>query len=296
MDDSTKRQFIRDCKLPITITEEPYFSYFLDLYEEHYKSRTLYDLFLADIKQLGGLEPFLEHAKKVRHNAIDFISERESYLRLKNGENMNFNTGLFSQKCRLYNQSNIGKTFVSIDLVKANVQALNFYDKDILGNSDTYFDYISKFTDSEFFKQSKQIRQIIFGSLSPKRQQKIQKHIMCNILDKLISLGFDKDKIYSSSADELVFELKDLPQNIAFSEKLFPDFKLHIETFVLTGIREDIPVFFKCFLNKEGLEIKGGSNKYMPEVIRYLKGEPLQEYDLYFNDDGRVAKYLKPYI
>ena len=34
-----KRRFIKDCSLPIALTDEPYFSYFIDLYDEAFSTK-----------------------------------------------------------------------------------------------------------------------------------------------------------------------------------------------------------------------------------------------------------------
>ena len=297
INDSTKRQFVKDYKLPIQVVQEPYFSYFLDLYENEYKSRTRYQLLVETINHYGSLDAYLNVFHEVRKNAIDFIEAQPAYKELSKDKLEAFNIKDFSRKNNLYNQNNANKTFVSIDLVTANVQSFNLYDKSILGYSETYNDFISKFTDSEYLKGSKQIRQVIFGSLSPKKQQIIQKFIMVKVRNSLIKLGLNPNDIQASSPDELVFELDNLKNFSEFlNDESLKDFKFHIEVFTLENIREDIPTFIKRFKNKEGFEIKGGNNKHMAEIFKYVKGIEHNPYDLVFFDEGRIAYYSEKLI
>ena len=297
INDSTKRQFVKDYKLPIQVVQEPYFSYFLDLYEEDYKSRTRYQLLVDTINHYGSLDAYLNAARKVRENAIDFIEDQPAYKELSKDKLESFDINNFSRKNNLYNQDNAGKTFVSIDLVTANLQSFNLYDKSILGESETYNDFISKFTDSEYLKGSKQIRQVIFGSLSPKKQQRIQKFIMVKVRNALVKLGLNPNDIQASSPDELVFEYHQLENFLEFTNnEEIKDFKFHIEVFTLENIREDIPTFIKRFKNKDGFEIKGGNNKHMAEIIKYVKGLEHHPYDLVFFDEGRIAHYSEKLI
>jgi len=297
INDETKRQFIKDYELPSQVVQEPYFSYFLELYEEDYKSRTRYDLLIKTVENLGGLKEFISASRKAREQAIDFIADQHGYKELVNDKLEHLNSSTFSRKENLYNQDNVGKTFVSIDLVKANVQALNFYDKSILDDSENYKDFISKFTDLEYLINSKQIRQVIFGSVSPKKQQKIQKFIMGLVRDSLVRIGLNPDDIKASSPDELVFEHCHLENFESFvDDETLSDFKFHVDVFELENIRSDIPTLIKRFKNKDGFEIKKGNNKHMAEIIKHVKGIELHPFDFVFFDEGRIATYSKRLI
>lgn len=296
IDETTRRQFVRDYKLPIQIVKDGYFEYYLELFQEHFKSQSRYDLMLETVNFFGSLEAFNNEAKRIRHEAIDFVRANEVYAQLEKDKLTSYDCK-FEYKINLYNQLNIGKTFVSIDLVKGNVQALNFYNKEILGNSDTYEDFMKKFTEHEYFIKSKQIRQVIFGNLLPKKQQKIQKFIMGIIRDELIKNGMNENDICASSPDEIVFELdafKDF-QKVLDSD-IIKALNLHVEIFKLEKISDDVEGFIKVFQNKEGIELKKCNAKFMPEIIKFLKKEPLNEKDLCFFDEGRIAQYSQPLL
>lgn len=63
----------------------------------------------------------------------------------------------------------------------ANFNALKFYDPSIVLNSANWIEFVSKFTELEYFKRSKYFRQIVFGHLNPKKQATISKFITSEI-------------------------------------------------------------------------------------------------------------------
>lgn len=297
LDHGTRRQFVKDYKLPIQVVQDPYFDYYLDLYEDQFKTRTRYNLLIKTIEQYGSLDAYLKESRRVREEAIDFIKNQDAYNTLAQDRLDHLDLSNFARKSNLYNQLNVGKTFVSIDLVTANVQAFNFYDKAILDNSPDYKTFLSKFTDQEYFFNSKQIRQVIFGNLLPKKQQKIQQFIMLKVLNVLVDMGLDKKAIEASSPDELVFELKELPNYQDFlNAPELQDFNFHVDVFELDNIHEEVEVLIKRFKNKDGIEIKSTNSKHMAEVYKHIVGLPPHEYDTIFFDEGRIAKYLEPLL
>lgn len=295
IDLSTRRQFVRDFKLPIQIVEDGYFEYFLDLYQEHYGARDKYNLLIETIESFGSLEDFIEESKRIRKEAVDFIKSQPAYSDFESDKLTEYRSD-FKQRINLYNHTNSDKEFVSIDMIKGNIQSLNYFDKNIL-QANTYEEFMSKFTKHEYFVKSKQIRQVIFGNVSPKKQQNIQKFIMNLVKSKLIEQGLKEEDIFAASSDELVIDgrFANLCKEIMKSEDM-TSFDFHLDVFKLEEIKADLPVFIKRFKNKNGVEIKMGNGKYMAEVVKYIKQEPLTDYDLYFFDEGRIAKYLEPII
>lgn len=297
IDESTKRQFVRDFKLPIQIVKDGYFEYYVDLFQEQYQSKDKFELLKETVKIVGGLEAFQEESRRVRHAAIDHIANKDIYKELSNEKLSNFSSS-FKYKTNLYNHDNVGKLFISIDLVKGNFQSLKFFNPELVDNAKNYDEFLSQFTDLEYLKKSKQIRQVIFGNLLPKKQKKLQEYMMGVIKECLILSGLEEDMIKATSPDEIVFEIEDVDDFKKYEEILkqekIAQFDIHFEVFKLEEIKEDLDCFLKVFQNKDGFEIKKGNMKYMPELIKYLKKEPLNELDLYFFDEGRIACYNEP--
>lgn len=298
--DTAKRQFIKDNGLKIPVVEEPHFSYYLDLYEQKFSSRTLYQIYLDSIKNAGGSDQFLKSMRKTREKIIDDVKSNEKYQEFLLCDMSQFDLNNFTTKDSLYNHTNTGKVFVSIDLVEANFQALNAYDKTIL-NADSYEELVSRYTKNEFFKNSKQIRQVIFGDLNAKRQMKIQKYIMSLVKNVLINNGIKEENIKACSPDEIVFSLQDeyTDETHQYLKSLIKDetiskYKFHLNVFKMEELKKDLSVFVKRYLNKDGYSIKRCSSTNYAEVYKFIEGLPVNELDRSFMYEGRLVYFKDP--
>ena len=80
MTSSLKKRFVKDHKLPIAIFKEPYFSYYLDIYEDLFKSQTLYNEFVSVVLKFGGESGFFEESKRIQNEIISDIGETHAYF------------------------------------------------------------------------------------------------------------------------------------------------------------------------------------------------------------------------
>ena len=212
------KRFISDYKLQIPLINEKYFFYHLGLYQEDYNSLEYYFELLDMIgKKYGGdCNKFLEDYYNVRDKIITTIVESEAFQKF-NTMDMN----VFTIKDRpnitsdnIYNNDNIGKFFISIDLKKANFQTLRNIDKDIVFGADTYEEFIGKFTDLDYIKESKHARQVIFGKCNPKRHITAEKYFIMQIYKKVIEqFPYLSDKCVSLSNDGMIFNVDFLRYN-----------------------------------------------------------------------------------
>jgi len=158
------KRFVKDFSLPIQILQNPYFEYYKNLYDNVYNSNEKYKLFQNTVNTLGSIEQFFSKTKRVLDSIIDEISILEVYKKFNTDILEDYNVKLNIPKQDIYNQSNDGRYFLSIDLKKANYNALKFYDKGLVLDTNNYNEFISKYTDLEYIKQSKYIRQVIYGN------------------------------------------------------------------------------------------------------------------------------------
>lgn len=252
-------RFVKDYNIPIQITYSRYFWYFLELYEDDYSSYTKFESLIKEIKEKYNSDEdmFLKEYYKVRNEIIETINNSQSYQNFNNMDmnvfNKNKNYGI--SKNDVFKENNIGKNFLSIDLTKANFQALKFVDKNIVLGCENYEDLISKFTDSEYIKGSKYLRQVIFGKLNPSRHITVEKHITCLIMETLSNKGYLSELTpVSISNDEIVFE---------FNEKIFQYIKNNEELLSYTKIIHDL-IYDKL----DGIE-----TKVIPFSLRGIKFE-----------------------
>ena len=313
------KRFISDYKLQIPLINEKYFFYHLALYQEDYNSLEYYFELLDMIgKKYGGnCNKFLEDYYNVRDKIITTIVESEAFQKF-NTMDMN----VFTIKDRpnitsnnIYNNDNIGKFFISIDLKKANFQTLRNIDKDIVFGADTYEEFIGKFTDLDYIKESKYARQVIFGKCNPKRHITAEKYFIIQIYKKVIEqFPYLSDKCVSLSNDEMIFKVDFLRYNDKFTcFSLKKDiqtiakeigFDVHVEFFHLKGynlvFKESRSIrktfFMKDYFCTDGkFKMIGVPLQYHSIAYKLYKGKELSESDYHFDYEGMDARFCEEF-
>ena len=312
-------RFVSDYKLPIQMTDEKYFFYYLDLYEKEYQSRTKYDK-LCDIIEKeydGSPNKFLYDYYHIRDVIITTVENSDAYKKFNE-----MDMSIFSIKDKLnitsnniYNETNVGKAFISIDLKKANFQALKYVDPKIVLNSETYQEFIGNFTLSEYVAESKYTRQVIFGKLNPKRHIAVEKFITHKIYDFLKNTCGLPYKCVSISNDEIIFDLGKFGKMYIDEifgavdkanecEKSINDslgFEVNVEMYVLHKVQLCCDKFKRsCYYYKEYITPNKVNGKlvcvpsnYFPIVYKLFNGLALKEEDYHFDYEGLDCKYCE---
>ena len=306
-------RFVKDFKLPIQVLSEPYFLDRLILFNDKFKSYEKYVNTISFIeKRFGGdSSKFLEEYYKVRNDIIESILANEAYKK--------FNTSLeeiskYSIKDRkfpkkdIYTEDTVKKNLLSIDLSKANFQAYNFHDRNILFNSDSYEDFLSKYTDMDYFKESKYTRQVIFGKLNVSRNITIQRYMMSLIYDLIKSeIIKDSTDLISLTNDELVFEIKDnsfiTEENISSIVNLVKDklnFIVKANFISLDTVKfkrqnvSTLTIYVKKNLLTNIEDFCCVPMAYAAQIYRKLLYNRVTENDLVFDYEGNLSKFLQP--
>lgn len=212
----------------------------------------------------------------------------------------------------IYNELNVGKCFLSIDLKKANFQALHNFNPEIVMGCDNYEDLMDYFGGDDYFKHSKYTRQVIFGKLNPKRTIQYEKYLIKQLFqeskNEILKFLYDNTKLVSVKTDELIFHITD--ENI-ISKINLTDLKkeiknnnnldVHVEIFTLYRIVSEnhnnviVDGYKKVFYNdKNRYDLKNVSSIFFPQIYSFANGLEINEYDLYFNAEGQVAKFCNP--
>lgn len=310
---SLKKRFVSDMNLPICIFDEPYFTYFINLYENNLQSLTKWNSLCELIKNSfkNNTDLFLKEYYRVRDEIITDILNSDSYKEFNNMDMSMFATKKYGfSTSNIYNEANNNRKFISVDLKKANFQALRLVN---VIDDKNYFDFLSHYTDIQYIKDSKYTRQVIFGKLNAKRQITVEKYIISLIYERLSSLDWFKemiDKVESFASDEIVFSVKknvdDYTVNFVINDlSLYIQKELgystDVEYFVLTMHKfytyknDQLNVFKKHFLNIEkDDEILTVPMFYYAQVYKLLNNLPIEENDLLFNMEGQIAKFLNP--
>lgn len=311
------KRFVSDYKLPIQIINEDLFYYSLITLGAIPKWAELKKL--VKDKFSNNNDEFLEEYYKIRNNIITSVLNNEAYQKFNTmlmDKYQNFSKEANISSKNIYNQENVGKNFISIDLKKANFQVLNKVDKNILFNSDTYEDFIGKFTDLSYVKNSKYTRQVIFGKLNPSRHITIEKYYTLKIYELLRDkFELTKDwKITSVSNDEVVYEInvmdesseiEDVASQIETLIKEKLGLIVHIEYFKLKGFElcyksTESPKFTfysKVFINNEGdYKLISVPLPYYLITRKLYKGITPLEKDYHFNYEGCDCKFNEEFI
>lgn len=304
--DKNKR-FVKDYNLPINIFNEEMFSYYRKLYKDFwpFEAESLMEDEL--IKFNGNINAWLENYSKLRDTIINELENSDNYKNF-NSCNMsqydipNLNVGERS----LYIEENDGGIFISIDLKKANFQALKY--AKVLNDTD-YTSFIKRFNGSDYFAGSKYLRQVIFGKLNPKRQIKVEKYLIYQAHEMFLNF-IDGFTLYSINSDELVYKVNNksklpLKEELRLFENLVKA-KLGIEVRVELVTIKRLPIVnsngnkVEAYVRKNiitGKEVlKKASTTFYPQIYKLWKGLNINDNDLTFYFEDQLAKFNNPLI
>lgn len=300
-----RRRFIKDYSLPIALTDEPYFSYFVNMYDESFDVKKKLLTFMEIVNKFESEEEVLNYLQSITDGIINDIKTKPEYL-----EFLKTDMNKYSVKNKkhypsssIFKSCHTGKELISIDLSKANFQAMNYFNTKIL-DAETYREFLLKYTNYEYTLNSKYIRQIIFGNLNNGRLDTIEKYMIYQIVTELEPKGFE---ILLVTTDEIVLEGNSdvYKQCIEITNSL--PFNVAVEHFVLKQLKnEDNHQPFKSdkFFVKEFIaytddkklpfEIKATDATFYPQFFKLITKQPINENDLVFINEGFVASYKNP--
>ena len=303
--DSLCRRFISDNNLQFQFVDYNHFNYCINLFGKKHD----WDALLEVIKERFDNNPnkFLDEYYQLRDKIItDFLDKKEYKFF---NEEMNLNDFALDKDSRnitsnnIYNRENLGKTFLSIDLKKANFQTMKHISSSMVNNRATYEDFIGDYTDLDYIKNSKYTRQVVFGKLNPKRQITCEK-FFTNEIRKLIETEIYamSGKIVSMSNDELVYEITtpekindNLIQKLVEKIKSITDFTVHADLFKLNGYEFQFMETGACKFTFFEKVFSDGSKKlisvpmpFYKMVYKLMNNISLEDEDYLFEYDKNV--------
>ena len=315
--DCLKKRFCSDFKIPITIFDEDIFDWYVGFYQHGFKSKELWDKTCGIIDKMqyqSNINNFLDEYKTNREKLIQWILRNDKFLKFsqdpdfRNKYNIPREETKNVSKSNIYNEENVGKWFVSLDLKKANFQVLAKI-TGLLGMNDNepvekiYKDWIKDVccpnSDMLWYMfNSKYTREVILGKCNPSRQIKMETWIIWNIW-KNIDQKFknNKLKLVQIGSDEIIAEI--LP-GCNLYEFISDDFKKQIpcntklEVFNLrewiwetyngseVKIYERLPLISSIRFDMS--HFKGIQKQYMPQIYENIFdiGPDKKERDLMF--------------
>ena len=286
---SLRRAFIKDYNIPISITKSPYFEHQLEFLDKQYNTIEKANLLNDAIEKLGNENELMKYMKTTREKIIDYIKNNKEYNSFT-CSGLNFSNLDIKTTKNIYNLENIDVNLISIDLKSANFQTFSLLRPKLVDNCNTYDEFISKFTDIEYFKKSKKNRQIIFGNLNPKRQRREIKGIM-NHVYHYISSQNPSIRPHMFSSDEMVFFKKGFDLGYLSEIPYITAIKVNMEEFVLEQVKMNISNAFLKRFGDGSFDLKCCQGNYTIEVLRHIYDEEIHPYDRVFFNDGRICEY-----
>ena len=316
------RKFINDFNLPLQVVQEPFFHERLTLLEEEYGAQTKYLTLSETLRDHFDSKPgkFMEYGHSLADKIIGSIINSDAYkenfikelpvkkevddfLRIAKDNNL-------GMKKKLYTQEQDGCMFVSFDMKTANFQLMKYICPALVKDEKSYENFISRFTDIDYFKVAKGLRQAIFGKINPQDVSNAEFIKSCEFaLSMVDSLAKRKYEPYSLNNDEVIFKfkateeefLKDAqnsltslvsPEGIVFRVEKF---KLHSRKFQLATSEQELCVFEKeDILKPDKRKIFCCPATYYPQVYKLLHGLEIKENDLVFYYEHELCKFLNP--
>jgi len=305
-----RRRFIKDYDLPFNLIHSPYFEERLELAEHDYFAKTKYHnlLTLIDERFDGKVSKFLEEYENVKSNIIKTVQNSEAYKDfISNDKFLIRDIKLICPNRNLYTNEQDGCLFVSFDMKKANFQTLKYANPSIVYDTKTYEEFIGKFTDLEYFKESKYTRQRIFGELNPKRTMALEQYITNEFAKEYKQrMGIYGFVPFSLKNDEIIFkfegneeQFKDfhINPNIEYNGIIYKvsKFKLHARQFKLATSSSILTVYEKeDYLDAHRRILKAVPATYYPQVDKLLRGEKINDSDLKFYYEHEICSFDYP--
>lgn len=265
------KRFVSDFDFPVSMVNDyRMFCYQLELYEPELKTLTRWKELQQMIKERfgGDTDAFVEYYNKVRNDIIMKTYESAAYQEFNNMDMNRFSVKDRPQvsKNNVYNCENDGKMFLSVDLRRANFQALKYVNRRIFNGAQTYEEYVGQFTDLDYLKTSKYTRQVIFGQLNPSRHTTVEQYLINQVYKTMLTLDYlpfnASTGLVSMSNDELVFIIDRLYNPKSYSECIVQDIKtktgldVHVDAYELHGyaLVSDSNCTHKEFFVKKDIE------------------------------------------
>lgn len=303
-----RRRFCKECGIPINIYDEPYFSDRIALYDRIMGTMKDWNIFLEALGNYDTEQDFYEDYKKTKEQVIYYLKNNPGFNTFCQEDMNQFtirNNTYTSHD--VYKDPNIGLWFFSIDMVKANYTALRFYDPSIFNHTDTWEEFLSQFTENQHFIESKYMRQVIMGALSPGRQTTYEKYLMDQIVTRLAEEYGKQIECFTN--DEIVIRIDSVSEPESIKKIMMPfmesGIKLRGTLFQLEknvglsgytlniyeSLDEDMFIGNKS-READLTKFKGLTAIDYPYRLRNLYGEELTESDKVFSFNGRLAKYI----
>ena len=296
------KRFVKDESLPIQLLKEPYFSYFINLYDKDFNTVKKYSDLCDAIRAFGSEDRFLQEYHDVRDKVIISTKALPSYAEYTKYDMSRFDIDVpvlpNAHKTDVYKMTNVGQRFISIDMRKANFQVMKLFFPGIVRNADTYEDFVRMFTDMEYFITSKYTRQVVFGNMIPERQTKMQKYCMKQIFNLLVrEYQIPVEAFAVFTFDEIVLRRDVIDESTVqrliegAEKKILAELHISVRVKPFTLRSVGGKEFYVNELENGGVEFKKAPSIFFPQIYKKYYGMELNDNDLMFYHERFMAKF-----
>jgi hypothetical protein len=296
-----KKRFCKDCNLPINLFDEPYFTQRLKALDVQFDCVKKFDTFCADLEKYDTEQEYFEYYNTVKDSVINMIKDNTEYMKFLNDDFADVRVvtkNITLGNKNLYIEGNQDKTFISIDMKKANFSALRHYSPAIFKNVETWEQYIGFFTPSEHIRNSKYIRQVILGACNPKRQITYERYLMTMLYLHIKNELDGKVSFYSLGNDEIIISVagtsvsaKEIKAAIATCPQKIGEL-VRFEMFDLQKVG-DYGWMKVIYDEPERVEFKTINADIYHQIVKHYWNMPITEDDLVFRYNGVLARFLE---
>lgn len=296
-----KKRFCKDCGIPMAVYDNPYFMQRLDILDCLYQCRVKFELFCFGLGRFENEQEYFEYYNEVKDKVIVDIHNQPDYIDFVNTVcrcNPNY------PKKNLYSDLNDGKWFVSLDMKKANFSVLRYWSKSIFNDCETWEEFMRQYTGSGHIVESKYVRQVILGACNPGKQIKYEHFLMNDLLDYMLPKLNDNYEVYSLGEDEIILSLNSKEKFYDVYDEIKQAIcKNDISSFIRVSVFRLEKIagtdgWLKCIYSENGdcdkVDFKCINSEIFHQVIKYYTFQEIEDDDLVFYHNGRLAKFLEP--
>eukprot|EP01127_Copromyxa_protea_P023421 TRINITY_DN874_c0_g1_i1.p1 TRINITY_DN874_c0_g1~~TRINITY_DN874_c0_g1_i1.p1 ORF type:complete len:495 (-),score=86.24 TRINITY_DN874_c0_g1_i1:17-1501(-) len=288
------RKFQDDFNLKINMCETKDFMYFVKLYgaEEKFK-------IFEDMVRKHGNEEFPKLYQQLVVDITNKILATDAFQKfmsnnhdVKEFEIVRDNPLLVNDVLDVYQHSNNGEYFISLDLRSANFNSLKWLDPKIVLDQESWQNLLALFTNEDYFFHSKALRQKVFWLLSPKKINRLSKYITFQIY-KAIEDIFPNMKVLINT-DELIIKVPaDKVRHYCTqctdrieNDPRFDSMRsfIRLEAFRLSSLSSSLPYFVREIFDSEckrvvQADLKGIPKEHFAVVWKHYYHLPLEDRD-----------------
>lgn len=286
-----KKKFCKDCGIPISVYDNPYFLERLSALDIMYGCVDMFERYCNVLEEYNSEQDYFAHYNAAKESMIDAIKKSLAYDRFCSEK---FIVSSDYSLRDVYVDTNHCKSFISIDMKKANFSALHHYDPSIFCDYATWEEFARYHSNDEHIVCSKYIRQVVMGACNPKKQTQYERVLMAKLLEHIVH-ELPNTSVFSLGYDEIILNCGGYPL------RKLKECICHCPDGIGSLVRVDMFRLEKIHgtggwlkLNYDGTqEFKCLNGDTIHQVVKHYYRVPITESDLVFYHNGRLATYLE---